>query len=162
MILIRRFGSVALIAAAIVIWFGMSPAPAEVDHSSDVSAIESEDEMNNARTEGAPQQTVVNGWTEHNYLALISEQLDEAATAAAEQRDDRPAAMLALCVAGIALLAFTSSGVATDQQRSTSKPYPSPGQGLSAQDARLPQPQTEHTQAPPAELLVKSAGTPSP
>lgn len=102
--IVRRIGAVALLAAAVAVWFGM--APESPDHSVKISSIESGDDANNALTEGAPQQTVVNGWTNLEYLRLISKQMDEASSAPV--RDDRPEAMLGLCVAGIALLALTS------------------------------------------------------
>jgi hypothetical protein len=102
--LLRRFGAVALLVAAIAVWFGM--APDVPNHASGIAGIEAINDSNNARTEGAPQQTVVNGWTTIDYLQLLAEQSDEMASASV--RDDRPGAMLGLCVAGIALLALTT------------------------------------------------------
>lgn len=107
MIIARRIGSLLLAAAAIAVWFVLAPDETDApDNSSRVAGIEAEDETNNQIAEGAPQQTVVNGWTEHNYLALISDQLDENAAPAAQ--DERPAALLGLGVLGLSLIAFTT------------------------------------------------------
>lgn len=105
--IIRHVGAVVLVAAAATVWFTMEPeAPATLDHSVEAAAIEVEDDANNELTDGAPQQTVVNGWTTNAYLALISSQMDAASRPA--PRDDRPAAMLGLCVVGIAFLIATT------------------------------------------------------
>ena len=53
------------------------------------------DTANNARTEGAPQQTVVNGWTAKDLLTVIARE-------GARPSDERPAALLVLVVIGIA------------------------------------------------------------
>src|SRR4051794_2615515 len=104
---VRRVGALALVVAAVGVWFGLNPTgPTALDHGSPRADIESTDSANNARAEGAPQQTVVNGWTTNDYLALLSTQLDEAS--APPEQDLRPAAMLGLCVVGIALIALTS------------------------------------------------------
>lgn len=111
MILVRRIGATILIVAALAVWFGMAPdSDAAPNNSSAVASIEAEDDANNALAEGAPQQTVVNGWTTINYLNLLSEQVDEAA--APETGDQRTTAMLGLCVLGIALIAFTGLSTA--------------------------------------------------
>ena len=53
------------------------------------------DTANNARTEGAPQQAVVNGWTAKDLLTVIARE-------GAQPSDERPAALLVLVVVGIA------------------------------------------------------------
>lgn len=118
MVIARRVGALALLLGALGVWFGMAPTDeSDPDHSSDVAQIESDDDTNNAAASGAPQQTVVNGWTAINYQRLASEQMDEASSS--EIGDDRPAAMLGLGVAGIALIAFTGLDA--------SHPKPQPG-----------------------------------
>ena len=103
----RRVGALVLVAAAVAVWFGLAPSDDDApNHRSDRAAIESSDDGNNALTSGAPQQEVVNGWTTIAYLKLVSEQLDD--NAAPEATDERPAAMLGLCVIGIGLLAATT------------------------------------------------------
>jgi hypothetical protein len=92
------------LVAALAVWFGM--APDVPDHASQIAAIEANDNVNNASTAGAPQQAVVNGWTTIDYLQLLAQQSDELASGSV--RDDRPTAMIGLCVAGIALLALTT------------------------------------------------------
>lgn len=107
MIIARRIASLLLAAAAIAVWFALAPDETDApDNSSRLASIEAEDQSNNEIADGAPQQTVVNGWTEHNYLALISDQLDENAAPAAQ--DERPAALLGLGVLGLSLIAFTT------------------------------------------------------
>lgn len=106
MYIVRRVGAALLVALAVGVWFGMAPEAS--DHRSDVTAIEADDDANNARADGAPQQAVVNGWTTTAYLRLLSTQLDE--VSAADTQDERPGAMLGLCVVGIALMAATSTG----------------------------------------------------
>lgn len=110
--IIRWVGAVILVAAAVTVWFALQPkAPENFDHSAEAAAIEVEDDANNDLTGGAPQQAVVNGWTANAYLALISRQIDAADAPA--PRDDRPAAMLGLCVLGIALLMATTPALRT-------------------------------------------------
>jgi hypothetical protein len=96
-IMIRRVGACILAVAAIVVWFAMGPSN-EGDRSSDVSQALLTYDLNEARTEGAPQQTVVNGWVAKDLLAIIAE----------DERDDRPAALLGLLVLGAALALITS------------------------------------------------------
>jgi hypothetical protein len=67
-----------------------------------------EDTLNQGRTEGAPQQTVVNGWTARDLLELTAKQ-------GAEARDHRPAALLSLLVLGLCLALATSGPAARGQ-----------------------------------------------
>jgi hypothetical protein len=109
LLLIRRVGALVLVAAALFIWFGKAPHPSHgINPTGVAAAIEAQDNANNARTAGAPQQAVVNGWTSNDYLRLISKQLDT--NRYGPVRDVRPAELLVLGVFGIALLAFTSPG----------------------------------------------------
>ena len=139
MLLIRKIGAVVLLVAAVWVWFNLAPA-AEPDHSSVRLSINAADDRNNAGAQGAPQQAVVNGWTNLAYQELISEQLDT--NASYSHRDDRAPAMLGLCVAGIALLALTSSG----RGEQTARPIAS----------------TAHGDSPDASTLVTSSASPSP
>lgn len=117
----RRWGAVVLLLAALAVWFGMAPESADPAATRD--EIETTDEANNVRAEGAPQQAVVNGWTELDYSALISEQLETSAAEAA-----RSTAMLGLGVAGICLLAATGARAApTNTRPDTHLPPHRPG-----------------------------------
>ena len=69
--------------------------------SSDISKVMVGDTLNQARTEGAPQQAVVNGWTARDLLELTARQ-------GVDARDHRPAALLALLVLGMCLGLATS------------------------------------------------------
>jgi hypothetical protein len=150
-LLIRRIGALALVAAALFVWFSMAPeAPKKLDHGSAVAAIESEDDGNNVLASGAPQQAVVNGWTSNDYLKLISEQLD--ANGSRQQvRDVRPSALLVLGVAGIALIAFTSPG--------PWRPARSTGPGPSAPVATRTQPEASASAAPGGAVASNGVGS---
>jgi hypothetical protein len=51
-IIARKVGAVVLAMAAVVVWFAMGPE----DRSSDIRQALTEYALNDARTEGAPQQ----------------------------------------------------------------------------------------------------------
>jgi hypothetical protein len=72
-LLVRRVGAVGLALAAVVIWFAMAPNESS-DRSTDIAGVLSDYELNNARTQGAPQQQVVNGWAAKDLLTIIAEQ----------------------------------------------------------------------------------------
>jgi hypothetical protein len=80
---------VILVLAAIALWFGMAPEDSYEDVRAD---IESTDDLNNASTDGAPQQAVVNGWTTIDYLELLSIQQEES--------DDRRDSLFLLALVG--------------------------------------------------------------
>lgn len=86
---VLRALAVGMAAALLSVWFGMSP---ETDYEEIRSSIEDNDDANNAMTEGAPQQAVVNGWTANEYLELLSLHQEES--------DDRRDAMLLLALLG--------------------------------------------------------------
>jgi hypothetical protein len=95
-LLVRRIGAVVLAVAAVIIWFAMAPDDSS-GSSSDVNRALAEYELNEARTEGAPQQQVVNGWVAKDLLAIIAEQQDRAVS------DERLPALAVLLVFGLAL-----------------------------------------------------------
>ena len=96
MLLARRISADVLAVAAVVIWFTMAPAESN-DSSSDVSQALAEYELNEARTQGAPQQQVVNGWVAKDLLAIFADRQDEAVS------DERLPALAVLLVFGLAL-----------------------------------------------------------
>ena len=102
MSVVRRVGAVVLALAAVVIWFAMAPSDAS-DRSSDIAGVLAEYELNEARTQGAPQQQVVNGWAAKDLLAIIAEQQDASVT------DERLPALGVLVVLGLALVLATST-----------------------------------------------------
>ncbi len=127
----RRVGAVVLVIAAIAVWFGMKPSDSVApEYNAVISAVLAEDEANQARTEGAPQQTVVNGWTARNLLAIIAKQGDSAPPS---NDDQRPSALLALAVIGIALLLFTAGGAVKQESGLTSD---TPSIGPNAESVR--------------------------
>ncbi len=99
--LVRRVGAIVLAFAAVVIWFAMAPDESS-DRSSDIASALAEYELNEARTEGAPQQQVVNGWVARDLLTVIAEQQNDTVT------DERLPALAVLVVLGLALHIATS------------------------------------------------------
>jgi hypothetical protein len=112
LIIARRVGAVVLAIAAVVVWFAMAPE----DRSSDIRQALVEYELNEARTEGAPQQQVVNGWVAKDLLTVIAEQQNDVAS------DERLPALVGLLVLGAALYTFTSPR--RTQETSTTEPTP--------------------------------------
>lgn len=92
---IRRIGAALIIVAAIAIWFGMAPdrSGTPEGYRSSVAQALADDAANNKLTEGAPQQSVVNGWTAKDLLTVIARE-------GAEPVDERPAALLTLLAVG--------------------------------------------------------------
>ena len=99
--LVRRAGAIVLALAAIVVWFAMAPDDSE-DRSSDISRVLAEYELNETRTQGAPQQQVVNGWVAKDLLTIIAEQQNESIS------DERLPALAVLVILGLALHIATS------------------------------------------------------
>jgi hypothetical protein len=100
--LVRRIGAVVLAVAAVVVWFAMAPSESS-DRSGDIAGALAEYELNEARTQGAPQQQVVNGWVAKDLLTVIAEQQNE------DGSDDRLPALGVLVVLGLALHLATSA-----------------------------------------------------
>jgi hypothetical protein len=100
--LVRRVGAIALALAAVVIWLAMAPDESS-DRSTDIARVLAGYEMNEARTQGAPQQQVVNGWVAKDLLTVIAEQQNEAVS------DERLPALAVLVVLGLALHIATST-----------------------------------------------------
>jgi hypothetical protein len=91
----------------VILWFIM--APDEVpDRSSEVSVALAFYESTEARTQGAPQQQVVNGWVAKDLLAIVAEQAADSARAD-RQAADRLAAENVLVVVAVAFGIATQS-----------------------------------------------------
>ncbi len=103
--LVRRVGAIVLALAAVVVWFAMAPDESS-DRSSDIASALAEYELNDARTQGAPQQQVVNGWVAKDLLTIMAEQQNESVT------DERLPALAVLVVLGLALHMATSTRTA--------------------------------------------------
>lgn len=97
---VRRVGALVLAVAAAVVMVAL--APHDTVTASDIDTVLAADTLNQARTEGAPQQSVVNGWTARDFLELSVQQ-------GVDSRDHRPAALLTLLVLGACLGLATSS-----------------------------------------------------
>jgi hypothetical protein len=100
--LVRRVGAIVLALAAVVVWFAMAPDESS-DRSPEIASALADYELNNARTQGAPQQQVVNGWVAKDLLTVIAEQQNESVT------DERLPALAVLVVLGLALHVATST-----------------------------------------------------
>jgi hypothetical protein len=91
---VRRIGFVVLALAAAIITFALAPEqPEPVNTSSydrQISQALSDYATNDARTQGAPQQQVVNGWIARDMLTVLTQQTNEllevSAPAASDQR----------------------------------------------------------------------------
>ena len=79
---VRTLGYVVLAAAAAVSFVVLAPKPVTSEYAvpsattyeSLISSVLADDAFNNTRTQGAPQQTVVNGWTARDLLTIIAKQ----------------------------------------------------------------------------------------
>lgn len=103
---IRRIGATLLAAAAV--WIMVALAPQDTVTATDITKVMLDDTLNQARTEGAPQQAVVNGWTARDLLELTAKQ-------GVEGRDHRPAALLMLLVLGMCLALTTTAPPKQDE-----------------------------------------------
>ncbi|TNC18349.1 hypothetical protein FHE66_07915 [Georgenia sp. 311] len=96
---VRFTGCAAIAVLAVLTLALLGPSGGSDDVASERMGIWLEDVTNQERTQGAPQQTVVNGWTANQLLDLISQQLESGAVT-----DNRPAVLLTL---GVLLLALS-------------------------------------------------------
>jgi hypothetical protein len=129
MITFRRIGLAVLAVAAIAVFFVLAPdssAPElsvlTPDYGNMVQEALSDFDANDARTEGAPQQQVVNGWVARDLLSIIAleqNELVEAARTAHAEPDNRPAALLVIAILAIALWGATSTPVRSEQLAAT-------------------------------------------
>ncbi|RFU19914.1 hypothetical protein [Geodermatophilus marinus] len=123
--LARRVGAILLALAAIVVWFAMAPDESS-DRSSDIASALADYGLNEARTHGAPQQQVVNGWVAKDLLTIIAEQQNDSVT------DERLPALAVLVVLGLALHIATSTrpaeadGAASASAAPAADPSPEP------------------------------------
>jgi hypothetical protein len=78
---VRRIGFVVIALAAAIITFAVGPEPPEqvnvASYDRQISQALSDYEANDARTEGAPQQQVVNGWIARDMLTVLAQQTNE-------------------------------------------------------------------------------------
>ena len=122
---IRRWGMGLLAVAAIAVYFGL--APDEPDEGSTsltptnyqtlVSGAMSDYDVNNANTDSAPQQQVVNGWVAKDLLQIQALELADMLNAISQENeqgqlvaatDDRIPALLVVAVLAITLIGITT------------------------------------------------------
>jgi hypothetical protein len=123
--IVRYLGFAVLIGAAVYVYVAMAPAvvrdvptlPSFTQYESLISTALADDAANNLRTEGAPQQQVVNGWTARDLLTIIAKEqadllkaqgavVDATGNLTTQPFDDRVPALLligvlAVCWAGL-------------------------------------------------------------
>ena len=114
---LRLLGFAACSAAAVAVFFLLAPnvststptLPSATRYESLISDALTADAANNLRTEGAPQQQVVNGWTAKDLLTIIAKQnidiltaqgavVDATGTLQTAPFDDRIPALLVIAV----------------------------------------------------------------
>jgi hypothetical protein len=100
-----------LVLAAVAVWFLLKPAekaPAKADFGPSIVAAMADYKANNASTDSAPQQQVVNGWVAKDLLEVIARQQNAALSPASAPRDERVPAYLLMAVMGLGLIGGTS------------------------------------------------------
>lgn len=110
---IRKFGAGLIAVLAIVVLFVAGPTEADrsptADYARMLTAAQSDYDTNDARTSGAPQQQVVNGWFARDALTIQVMQLTDLLEAAEPAPPDERVTLIALLgVIAICLYAFTS------------------------------------------------------
>jgi hypothetical protein len=125
MIETRRIGLLVIAIASVAIFFLMKPAPPEegslnlsaTNYQSLIDLAISDYEANDALTDSAPQQQVVNGWVARDLLQIQTRQLADLLDALTQEDDSgqivatadpRVPALLALAVLALSLIGFTS------------------------------------------------------
>jgi hypothetical protein len=131
MLTLRGIGLSLLAIAAVIVWFLMAPATADIVHIFDPTSKDYSDlvstaldsfDANEALADSAPQQQVVNGWVARDLLTIIAYQnldLLDAVGALGDQnaaesssglavRDDRIPALLLLGVLALSWIGMTN------------------------------------------------------
>lgn len=111
MLIFRRLGATLLVLCAVAVWFLLKPAEkaeASADFGPSIAAAMADYKANNASTDSAPQQQVVNGWVAKDLLEVIVRQQNAALSPASASSDERVPAFLLLAVMGLGLIAGTS------------------------------------------------------
>ena len=111
MLLLRRLGAACLVLAAVAVWFLLKPADKaaeSADFGPAIAAAMDDYDTNNASTDSAPQQQVVNGWVAKDLLHVLAREQNAALSPSSAPRDERVPAYLLLLVLGLGLFAGTS------------------------------------------------------
>ena len=125
----RPLGFIALASMAIVVWFAIAPSvagdrpdvPSAAQYERLISRALSDNEANDARTDSAPQQQVVNGWVARDLLSIIAKAnadiLEAAAIAdsnrsASSASDQRVPTLLVLLIVAVAWDGLTRDALA--------------------------------------------------
>lgn len=125
MIEIRRIGLLVLATASVAIFFLMQPIPPEegslnlstTNYQSLIDLAMDDYDANDALTESAPQQQVVNGWIARDLLRIQARELADVLDALTQENesgqivataDPRVPALLVVAILALSLIGFTS------------------------------------------------------
>lgn len=137
--MVRAIGFVVLALAALVVMVTMGPSIEEVDTATFDRLVDqalSDAEANEARTQGAPQQQVVNGWTNRDLLTAISRQMSaEIEATQGIAGDQRVPALLLLTVLAICWHGATQAAVAAHSGGKADKDSDSVGNAPPGRDS---------------------------
>lgn len=103
--LMRMAWGAVVLVALLITWFALVPAETpELSWDEDVQAAEVRADTNNRSAQGAPQQTVLNGWHAADLAAIQIDQLQaqHEAMRAAVQAETRTGAMVLVVGIGLA------------------------------------------------------------
>jgi hypothetical protein len=139
---VRRIGFVVLALAAAIITFALGPEPPEqlnvASYDRQISQALSDYEANDARTEGAPQQQVVNGWIARDMLTVLALQTNELLEASAPAAsDDRLPLLLFVLILAVCWQAAAPPDLATARR---SRPDADLDDGAATEPAAGPAP----------------------
>ena len=98
-------------------------AAAATDYDTAISAALSDDNANNLRAEGAPQQTVVNGWTAKDLLTIIARQNGDLMRLSSS--DERIPALLLI---GVLAVCWSGMTAMVGAPKAVAAPAPVPAQ----------------------------------
>lgn len=121
---IRLIGFSCIGALALIIFLLGGPSQnvyetaQEINWEDTAELINTRNHVNNENASGAPQQTVVNGWTTIDWLELISEQLNELPqhNQVTTNIDNRVSSLLLLLVLG-ACLEWATKGIQLEDKK---------------------------------------------
>jgi hypothetical protein len=107
---IRAVGAGVLVVLGVLVWTLLGPSAVEShDYESDIREVLFDQAANEANSDSAPQQQVVNGWATVDLLSIVTEQQNEALALHAEPLSDlRTPAFAGLLVLAAAFHLATS------------------------------------------------------
>lgn len=113
--MLRKIVTVALVAVAAVLWFGpvVSGETATSEYEELLDSALGDAELNNVRAEGAPQQQVVNGWTNRDLQAIQIMQRND--LLAAQYRQTALLTLLVIILGWVVVSSRNAPATVTDE-----------------------------------------------